>query len=508
MKIHSLFNARVSTVAAILSVVNLLLFHFPFFRYVCTNTNGGFNGAVIVISLILIMLVANYFAFYLFLYLGRFVGKTIIALSFILSAAGLYFINTYDIIIDETMMGNVFNTKYSEASSYYSVSGILYLILLGILPAVYLFKLKIGYGTVGKFLRNTGISLGILIAVAFGNMSNWPWIDKNATVIGSLLLPWSYTVNAARYQIHQHENNREEILLPDASISNDSKEVVVLVIGESARRDHFSLYGYGRETNPMLKMQTSLHAFKANSDATYTTGGVKAMLDHRKTSKLYEILPNYLYRNGVDVIWRTSNWGQPPLHIEKYFTDKDLAVKYPDIDPDHDEILTAGLADIVRGSDRNKVLIVLHTSTSHGPTYYKRYPKNFEIFTPVCTSVEMSSCPQEEVINAYDNTILYTDYLIDGIISQMKCLDGWQSTVLYVSDHGESLGEKNLYMHGVPMAIAPKEQYEIPFLVWTSDPNVRLKPIDTLLQYHVFHSVLSRLGISSPVYDYEMDIFE
>ncbi|MBQ0081387.1 MAG: phosphoethanolamine--lipid A transferase EptA [Alistipes sp.] len=508
MKKNKFFNIGISRVSLILSIINLLLFHYPFFRHVFQNTEGGFNGMVIVTSLILIMLVANYFAFYLFLYLGRFVGKTLIAITFILSAVGLYFINAYDIMIDETMMGNVFNTKYSEASSYFSLTGLLYLIFLGLLPATFVFLVNIDYGKLRKFFARIGISLVILIVIAFGNMTNWPWIDKNATVIGSLLLPWSYTVNSVRYQMHQRENNRKEIPLPDATIKDSKKSVVVLIIGESARRDHFSLYGYQRQTNPRLKARESLRAFKAESSATYTTGGVKAMLDYTTTSKLYEILPNYLYRNGVDVIWRSSNWGQPPLHIKKYYTDKDLAKKYPSIDPTHDDILIAGVGDIVKSSDKNKVFIVLHTSTSHGPTYYKRYPANFEKFTPVCRSVEMSSCPQQEVINAYDNTILYTDYLIDNVIEQMSTLTEWESTVIYVSDHGESLGEKNLYMHGVPKSIAPKEQYEIPFLVWTSDKNVKFKNNDELLQYHVFHSVLSRLSVSSPIYNNEMDIFE
>ena len=409
MKNKSFLNASISRVSIILSIINLLLFHYPFFRHVFQNTQGGFNGTVIVTSLIIIMLVANYFAFYLFLYLGRFVGKTIIAISFILSAVGLYFINVYDIMIDETMMGNVFNTRYSEASSYFSLSGLLYLFFLGILPAVGIFAVKIDYGKLRKFFARIGISLGILCVIAFGNMTNWPWIDKNATVIGSLLLPWSYTVNAARYQIHQKEKNRKEIPLPDATIKDNKKSVVVLMIGESARRDHFSLYGYQRETNPLLKRRESLHAFKAESCATYTTGGVKAILDYTETAKLYEILPNYLYRNGVDVIWRSSNWGQPPLHIEKYYADRDLAKIYPGINPMHDGILIAGLGDIVKKSDKHKVFITLHMSTSHGPSYYKKYPAEFEKFTPVCRSVEMSSCPQQEVINAYDNTILRAD---------------------------------------------------------------------------------------------------
>ena len=154
------------------------------------------------------------------------------------------------------------------------------------------------------------------------------------------------------------------------------------------------------------------------------------------------------------------------------------------------------------------MFIVLHTSTSHGPTYSKKYPKQFNQFLPICESVELSKCTQEELINAYDNTILYTDYILSEEIKDLSQLKGYNSTMLFVSDHGESLGEKNLYMHGFPMSIAPKEQFEIPFIVWTSNDSVILKENKSLSQYHVFHSVLDFLAIESPVYDATMSIFK
>jgi len=151
----------------------------------------------------------------------------------------------------------------------------------------------------------------------------------------------------------------------------------------------------------------------------------------------------------------------------------------------------------------------LHTSTSHGPSYNKKYPSQFEYFKPVCESVELSNCSQAELINAYDNTIVYTDYILHKTIEALQELDSYKSTLLFVSDHGESLGEKNLYMHGIPMSIAPKEQYEIPFIVWLpEDSSKKIKKFDMLSQYHVFHSVLNFLNIESPIYNEEMNIFK
>ena len=168
-----------------------------------------------------------------------------------------------------------------------------------------------------------------------------------------------------------------------------------------------------------------------------------------------------------------------------------------------------GLADAVVSSDKNKVLVVLHTSTSHGPSYNKHYPEEFEVFTPVCTTVEMSKADPAELMNSYDNSILYTDYLIHSAISAAASLPReWKRCVIYVSDDGESLGEGNMYMQGVPLSIAPKEQYEIPFIVWAPERHDSLKDIPLASQYQVFHTVLDFLGVESEVYDAQMSVFQ
>jgi lipid A ethanolaminephosphotransferase len=345
------------------------------------------------------------------------------------------------------------------------------------------------------------------VVMAFANSSNWLWIDKNSKTLGGLAMPWCYSVNIGLFYAHKSQENEKEILLPNATIKDNQKSVVVLVIGESARRQNFSLYGYNKNTNPLLSKTSNVFHFDATSCATYTTAGVKCILQHKDTDDLYEILPNYLFRNNVEVIWRTTNWGEPPIHIKNY-QGRDTLMRYCKENCEYDEILLAGLKEQIIASKKNKILIVLHSSTSHGPTYSKKYPPQFEAFKPVCNSVELSKCSQTELMNAYDNTIVYTDYILSKVIEDLKQLKEYNSTMLFVSDHGESLGEKNLYTHGLPMSIAPKEQYEIPFIVWVSDGSKQLKPNKTLSQNHVFHSVLNFLGIESPVYDEGMNIFK
>lgn len=504
--INTLKEQKLTTFASTLSLLNVILFHAPFYQYVLDNISSGWNGFFIVLSLVLIMFLANFLAFTLLLFLGGLIGKILVAAFFMCNAMSLYFINTYNVMLDDTMMGNFWNTQYSEASGFFSWAMLGYGLVLGILPTLYIFAVKVKTGGFKRFFATLGITIGSILLVAGGNTKNFTWIDKHAPVIGSLLLPWSYTVNSIRWYNQQKKANAKEILLPDAVITDTSKKALILVIGESARRDHFSLYGYSRNTNPLLQNTPNVTALIANSNATYTTAGVKAILDSQETDDLYEILPNYLYRTGVDVTWRSTNWGEPPVHIQKYYNATALQQGCTEY-CNYDHMLLPQLTKAIEQSNSNKVLIVLHTSTSHGPQYNTKYPAEFETFKPVCNSVELSHCSHQELINAYDNTIVYTDFLLHNVIEQLKRVEGYETAMFFVSDHGESLGEGGLYMHGVPLAMAPREQYEIPFIVWTSSANRTIKNVQEIDQHYVFHSVLKFLNVESPVYKADKSIF-
>lgn len=500
---------KLSKFVLLICIMNFLFFHYPFFKYIFSNVDyTSFSGALLCLSMLILVVLANFFFFYLLFNISKVAAKFFTILFFLINSVAVYFINSYSVIIDESMIGNILNTNFDESSAFFSFKLILYLVCFGILPSIFIFKAKLEKVPFKKFMIQSGINLGLIIVLVIANASNVLWIDKNSKVVGGLAMPWSYAVNTPLYYIHQAKKNQKEILLPDATKVNDQKSVVVLVIGESARSENFSLYGYSKNTNPLLSKIDNVVSFNATSCATYTTAGVKCILEHENTNDLYEILPNYLNRNDVDVIWRTTNWGEPPVHIEKYKNRENLRESCEGIGCDYDEVLINGLKDEILNSKNNKILIVLHTSTSHGPTYSKKYPPQFEIFKPVCNSVEVANCSQEELINAYDNTIVYTDYILSSVIETLKELPDFKSSMIYVSDHGESLGEKNLYMHGVPMSLAPKQQYEIPFIVWVSEGSKQLKKNNALTQNHVFHSVMNFLGITSPIYNEEMNIYK
>jgi len=497
--------------SCIVSLGTLVLYNIPFFDYAANNSNEGVSGRMFLLaSLVVIMLALNFMMTYLLMFLTRRVGRILLAILSVINATAVYFIFTYGVIIDATTIGNVFNTRYSEASGFFSWSLWLSIIVFGILPALYCLLQPVVFGKARKLGICCGGSLAIVLVVAVLNIGQTLWVSQHDTELGGLLQPWSYLVNTGRVISFSHDEQTEEIRLPDGQIADDEKAVVILVIGESARKANFQLYGYRRDTNPLLSRQDGLKVYQATSCATYTTAGTKAILEPKNTDDLYELLPNYAYRTGVDVSWRTSNWGEPPIHIDEYLTDTDLATRYPEEDDDYDGILFAGLRQRIESSKKNKVLIVLHTSTSHGPNYASKYPKAFEVYKPVAKNVEEGEKNVDMLVNAYDNTIRYTDFLLDSLINTLRTMTEWRSAMIFISDHGESLGENKMFMHGLPMKLAPKVQYEIPFLVWVSDGFRDYKQTlpAVLEQHYIFHSVLNLLSIRSPAYDMDYDIFQ
>lgn len=490
-----------------LSLFTLVAYNLPFFKAAASHMEGGFNAVVLMCSAALLILGLDFLLYTLLVYLGRFVGKCILAITLLGNAVMLYSVITYDVLITDAMMGNVLHTRYSEASGFFAWGGVFFVLAVGVLPCIYVFARKVDYGSWKQFFRNLGLTLVLLLAVVFGNMKNWPWIDRNSTELGSLIAPWSYIVNTFRFLQAEKKANVQETPLPDVTAVSDSRDVCVLLIGESARRANFSLLGYERETNPYTARDT-VFARNAVAAATNTMAAVKALMQPYPSGELVEILPNYLQRAGVDVIWRTSNWGEPPVKTEKYYKKEELCKRYPEADARYDGVLLEGLQDDILSSEDGKVFVVVHTYTNHGPSYNTNYPAEFERFTPVCNTVEMSRTSREELMNAYDNSIVYTDFLIHSVINLLREIPGRRCCMLYISDHGESLGENSLYMHGVPMAMAPREQIEIPMVVWTSDKSLQVKEMDPVTQYSVYHSVLRFMGIQTPVYDSNLDIFK
>ncbi len=512
--------------AMVFSVLNLLLYHFPLFNFILSNLNiYTYGGTVILIIVILAELFISYL-FILLLSFIPFLGKPVAITIFIANSIALYFVNSYNIILDKTMMGNVINTNVQESFDLYNNKIIVYVLFLGILPSLLVLKIKIiRKFSFKKFILFGIFPLVIIFSFIYTNPTTWLWLDKNLKVMGSLSLPFSYPINALRYQIPIWTKDKKQYPLERGNFIHKNKVIVLLVIGESARAKNFSLYGYNKLTNPKLQNTKDVVVLpNTTSCATYTTEGVKCILSHigsqsSSISKNYEYLPTYLKKHDIKVFWRTNNWGEPKIDVDLYQRKSDIQKKCTTEQcrsNNFDDILLYQLNDLIKENIKDNTFVVLHQTGSHGPSYYKKYPNQFKKFRPVCETVEIKeNCSQEDLINAYDNTIVYNDDFLFNTINILKGFKNKASVMIYISDHGESLGENDVYLHGLPNFIAPDVQREIPFIIWMSEDfkklyNINTKNLGKDLSYsqdNIFHSVMGAFGLRSSFYKEKLDIF-
>lgn len=511
------FKASATTFTFISSIISSVLFNLILFDFVIKNVDiFTYSGIRISLSIATIVFTFTFVIASLLTFISSTALKIFLAFTAILNSVAIYFMTTYQVVLDRTMMGNIFNTRFSESTELLSIQLVLFIVALGIVPTWLIMKVQVTTLNRFKIITNSIIALLISIVILYVNSTSWLWIDKYAKLLGGKILPWSYIINTGRYYSSINNSIEGQSLLPDGKFNYNDKMVFVLVIGETARSDNFSLYGYSKLTNPKLQQQSNLLVLNnTKSCTTYTTGSLACMLAPSNQHLGYEALPTYLTRHGVDVQWRTNNWGEPPIEVSSYVKASELRAKCSGNGCNLDEVLLTNLSEIIETSDKQKIFIALHTKGSHGPSYYSRYTKEFEQFRPVCRDEEISQCSTEELVNAYDNTILYTDYFLASLIKKLEKIDNTPTAMMYISDHGESLGEHGLYLHGTPYSFAPDYQKNVPFLFWMSDSLLIKKHIEITdfkqspshSQFNVFHTVLGTFDFESPTYDSKLDIW-
>ncbi|MCB1583723.1 MAG: phosphoethanolamine--lipid A transferase EptA [Marinicella sp.] len=497
----------------LVGLFNLVVFNFPVLAYIVNQSSDfwpvGFK-LLLLISALLFSL--TFILFALLAIIHRMILKISIILIFIANSIALYFMSTYQVILDKSMMGNIINTRMSEAGELFTVSLLFYVIVLGVLPALILLKLRINKCSFLGYVKHSLMHLIVTAIVAYLFSSTWLWIDEHAKKLGGKILPWSYIANTARFIKEQNKKNIEYKELPPIEVISEAKQFVVLVIGETARSHNFSLYGYQRNTNPRLSMLPIIPLDNATSCSTYTTASLECILAHEEETSIwgeqFEPLPTYLSRQGVNVTWITNNWGEPKITVNSYIEAQELRDGCTHNECEYDGVLLDGIKTSMAEMVNDKVFVVLHQKGSHGPLYSQRYPQKFTNFQPECNSVDLTACSDEELVNSYDNSILYTDHFLAELINILENIKDYESTLIYISDHGESLGEGGVYLHGTPKSMAPEYQYQIPFLVWSSTKKTLNSTIKNYTQANVFHTVLGALGLSSEVYKDQMDVYQ
>lgn len=517
---HLRFTPIATTFIAVTAVLNALLYHLPLFSFAADNLDlSSVTGDLTLATLLVVLVSETVVLLILLALISPRLLKPFCMLMSLGNAVAVYFVVTYHVVLDETMIGNVLNTDLGEASELLHPTLMVYVLVLGVLPCWLLARVRI---RPTPRLRLAAVALGCLSITLLWSLlaaRSWPWFDENSKRVGGMMMPWSYVINSGRYLAPKLMASDAQAPLPPAIFSSDEKTVVILVIGEAARAKNFQLYGYNRPTNPLLSKAGVVALKNATTCATYTTAAVRCMLSNVDAgslfSKRYESLPSYLQRNGVDVIWRTRNWGEPPIKVQTYQKASDLSAACAGARCAYDEVLLSGLEERIKASSSRRILVVLHQSGSHGPAYYARYPPELEYFKPVCKSVELGKCTHDGLVNAYDNTILYEDYFLFRVIGVLKDLRDTATLLIYVSDHGESLGEYGLYLHGIPYSIAPDVQKDIPLIIWmsaefTDENTVQIDQLESQRlhsQRDIFHTVMGAFHMHSDAYMAEYDIF-
>ena len=457
------------------------------------------------------------------------------------AAAAAYFMDHYGVVVDRFAIQSVAETDVREGAEWLSWKMLWTFLLLFALPAVALYRVRIDWQPFRRELWariKLALALAlalVLVAVLAGRqvastLRNHRELGHlaNPVAVLSASLSWAHhlrgTVNVVAAPLGR-DARRE-----GGMAAGDRPLVFVLVLGESARAASFALGGYGRDTNPELSKLPIDYFRDVHSCGTDTAVSVPCMFSNLgradyKESKAAasENVLDILSHAGYRVTWYDNNTGSKG--VAKRLDERD---EYNSRDPRFcgkagcfDAILldnlrrelAAGAGD---GAAVDKV-VVLHTKGSHGPAYYQRYPQDFARFKPACATNELQLCTREQIVNAYDNTILYTDHVIASAIEALQADDKADSALLYLSDHGESTGENGLYLHGAPYLIAPESQTHIPMLLWLSDGFRARRGLDAdciasrrdaqLSQDNLFDSLLGLLGVRTSAYRPALDAF-
>lgn len=458
--------------------------------------------------------------------------KPVLMVVFPVAALAGHFMNRYNIVVDTTMLGNVIATDMREASDLLSPQLFITFILFALLPMWLVSRIKIRRLSFRHALfKKLKLIIGSLALIAVlvllqgpsyaGFFREHKSLRYYANPVTALYSLGKY---ASEFSVADQPGERTPIGT-DANIpaTDFDRELIVLVLGETARADHFSLQGYTRRTNPMLENNDVIYFPNMTSCATSTAVSLPCMfsLTAARDFELDEAgsvenLLDVLKHAEVDILWRDNNSDSKGVAVD--IPQEDF--RDPDINPVcdiecRDIGMLAGLDDWIESTGDGDVVIVLHQMGNHGPAYYKRYPQEFEKFTPVCKTTALEDCTPEEITNAYDNAIVYTDYFLSQVIEFLGHYDEeFETAMFYVSDHGESLGEHGLYLHGLPNFMAPEEQRHVPGLMWFGK-NYHIDRDEVFDRSHnawshdnYFHTVLGLMDIETAVYDPGLDIIQ
>jgi lipid A ethanolaminephosphotransferase len=468
-------------------------------------------------------------------------------LLLMVAAANSYFMITYGVVIDPTMMANTVQTDVREVRDLLSWSMLVVLALGVVLPGWWWWRQPVqklpARRLVGRQMGLATLAALVLLVVVWASFQDLASNMRNHKSLRYMLNPFNTLYASTRLVVGQTAQVRmplqligEDAALARAPGGGQQPPLIVLVVGETVRAANFGLGGYARDTTPQLRQLQGTgelaYFSKVSSCGTNTQVSVPCMFSHlgreanAKNDIPYENLLDVLQRAGMQVLWLDNQSGCKGV-CDRVPNASTLDLKDPALCPDgecFDEImlrvLPERLAQLIKergaGPAPAGTVVVLHQMGNHGPAYYKRTPADKKVYQPDCRSTVLQDCPAQEIVNAYDNAVRYTDHLLAQTVRWLKSQER-PTAMLYVSDHGESLGEKGLYLHGMPYMMAPKEQTHVPMVMWLSKPlQLQLgwdsacwkkQASEPISHDHLFHSVLTLAQVKTRWQKPALDVF-
>ncbi|HZF71503.1 phosphoethanolamine--lipid A transferase [Sulfuricurvum sp.] len=519
---------RARTVIISVALMLVVFANGVFFKHVSEVYPLAGGNILFVLSLAIVLLCVTVIV--LTLLSWRYTLKPVLITILLVSSLVAYFMDAYDVVIDNHMIQNLLETNIKESVDLLSFKQVLYFVLLGVIPSVIVYRLKIVPTSFKETLvdkaKVIGIALVFAIVVIFSFSKYYTSFFREHKPLRYYANPAYYLYSIGHYaaETFSHPYSGIAPIGQDAVISpaNEPRKLMILVVGEAVRWDHFGLNGYARDTTPQLRKEDIINFTQFTSCGTETAVSVPCMFSpfgrehYEKEQALHtENVLDVLKRAGVNILWRENNSDSKGVAKRVQFEDYQTSEKNTMCDDGEcrDEGMLVGLQEYIDAHPKGDIVIVLHQMGNHGPAYYKRYPKEFEKYTPVCKTNQLEQCTKDEITNAYDNTILYTDTFLSKVIGLLKTNDEHFATgMFYLSDHGESLGENGLYLHGFPYSIAPEAQKHVPAVMWfgkhsnINKAQMTASAKEPHSQDSLFHTLLGFVDVNTTIYQPELDL--
>lgn len=505
-------------------------------------SNGAFWQAAIShplqqwrFALSLFLVITALHAFLLGLVVNRWIAKPLLTVLLLVTAVASHYISSYGVYLDPDMLRNVLHTDSKESGELLSAR-LLIPVAYSLVPIVLLWRVRLCRRRWPRALGMRALFLlGMALLVGGGAMlasQDFSSLLRNHREMRYLVTPANYLTSLSNVLLASPPGPKKPLLPVGLDARQQPRAagskplLLVLVVGETVRAQNWGLNGYARQTTPELARIPELINFtQVTSCGTSTEVSLPCMFSpygrheyNAKKIRTHQSLLHVLDHAGIATLWRDNQSGCKGvcdgLPIERLDDARD-----PDLCNGKrclDEILIKGLQTQLSPAKGDRV-VVLHQLGNHGPNYFERYPLAFKRFTPTCDNPELGECERGHIVNAYDNALLYTDHVLAQAIGFLQQQTGYDSALIYVSDHGESLGEKGLFLHGVPYAIAPEEQAHVPMVMWLSPGLVHDAKLDSAClrrraaqpasHDNLFPSVLGLLQVRTEAYRRDGDLF-